>query len=436
MNLAVIGAQWGDEGKGKIVDLYSDKAEYIVRYQGGNNAGHTLVVGGKKTVLHLIPSGILHPGKVCLIGNGVVLDPLIFFEEIEELRSNGILGSDAPKRIRVSERTHIILPYHRLLDKLREESAGKGKIGTTVRGIGPCYEDKVARRGIQAIDLLRPHLLKDKIERALVEKNVLFETLYKQTKVSVQETLDTCLAIGEKLAPYVTDVRSLLVDAQKRKSKILFEGAQGTFLDVDHGTYPFVTSSNTVASGALPGCGLGPSSLDCVIGTTKAYTTRVGTGPFPTELLGEEAEIGAKIQKIGNEFGATTGRLRRAGWLDLVMLKYSAEVNGLTGLALTKPDVLSGFDQLKVCTAYEINGKKTTVFPACVEDVEKAKPVYETLPGWEQFDATSLNQRDQLPKNLKGYIAFIERFVGVPVILVSSGPGREQTLELKDPFVG
>lgn len=438
MNVAVVGAQWGDEGKGKVVDLYAAQAEYIVRYQGGNNAGHTLVVNGKKTVLHLIPSGILHPGKICLIANGVVFDPVVFFEEIASLQEAGVFRGPPHEVVRVSERAHVILPYHRILDRLREEHAsrgtGKGKIGTTVRGIGPAYEDKVARRGIQVVDLLHPTLLKTRLERAIEEKNILLEHHFKEPVISLSMIYEECLQLGERLRPFVTDVREILVTALKQKRPILFEGAQGTLLDVDHGTYPYVTSSNTISGGAMTGAGVGPQAISQVIGITKAYTTRVGTGPFPTEIEHTEHETAERIRKIGAEFGATTGRPRRVGWLDLVALKYAVEVNGLTGLAFMKADVLQDFDFIKVCTGYRLNGTTTYSLPSCIEDLEKVEPAYEVLAGWPKFDTKRVNSLQDLPTELRDYIQFVEGFLGVPIVLMSTGPGREETLILSDPF--
>ncbi len=436
MNVVVVGAQWGDEGKGKVVDLYSAKADYIVRYQGGNNAGHTLVVGGKKTVLHLIPSGILHPGKICLIANGVVFDPTVFFEEIESLQVAGALSSAPYEAIRVSERAHVILPYHRLLDRLREEHAAKdqSKIGTTVRGIGPSYEDKVARRGIQVIDLLRPELLHSKLRRAIEEKNILLEHLFHTEKVEIEPIYEECLKLGKRLKPYVADVRAILTTAIQNKRPILFEGAQGTLLDVDHGTYPFVTSSNTVAAGALAGSGVGLHAVGSVIGITKAYTTRVGTGPFPTEMEKTEPQIADKIRKVGGEFGATTGRPRRTGWLDLVALKYAVEVNGLTGIALMKADVLQGLDSIKVCTSYRLAGTFLYDLPSCIEDLENVEPVYKTFPGWGPYDPKKIKAVADLPKELQVYMDYIEKFTGIPIVLMSTGAGREETLLLSYPF--
>jgi adenylosuccinate synthase len=437
MNVAIVGAQWGDEGKGKVVDLYSAKADFIVRYQGGNNAGHTLVVNGKKTVLHLIPSGILHPGKICLIANGVVFDPAVFFKEIDSLLESRALTGAAYDVIKVSERAHVILPYHRTLDRVREEHGAKApgaKIGTTVRGIGPAYEDKVARRGIQVVDLLRPELLRVKVERALEEKNVLFKHHFHTEVMEFKPIYEECLKLGERLRPFVADVRSMLVDALKKKRPILFEGAQGTLLDVDHGTYPYVTSSNTVSGGVMTGSGVGPDAVHQVIGITKAYTTRVGTGPFPTEIETTEKETAERIRKVGNEFGATTGRPRRTGWLDLVALKYAVEVNGITGLALTKADVLQDFDHVKVCTGYRLDGKTLTDLPSCVEDLERVTPILESHPGWGKYDPKTVRSIGDLPRELQNYIQMIEKSLGVPIVLMSTGPAREETLVVRDPF--
>lgn len=433
-NVVIVGAQWGDEGKGKVVDLYSSKAEYIVRYQGGNNAGHTLVVNGKKTVLHLIPSGILHADKVCLIANGVVFDPEVFFKEIESLVSSGAIVGHPHDRVRVSDRAHVILPYHRVLDSVREGKAAGGKLGTTVRGIGPAYEDKVSRRGIRVADLLDPKTLKAKIAHAIEEKNVLLKGLYESEAIELDSCFETCVALGEKLRPYVTDVKSILMTALAQKRSILFEGAQGTLLDIDHGTYPFVTSSNTIAGGALTGSGVGEGAIGSVIGIMKAYLTRVGSGPFPTEIEETEPALAEKIRDIGKEFGATTGRKRRIGWLDLVALKYAVEVNGLTGLALMKADVLNGLDGLKLCTSYSIDGKTVNDLPSRSEDLARIVPNYEAYPCWPVYDAKKVKGFADLPVELRNYIRKIEAFTGVPVILLSVGPGREETLELADPF--
>ncbi len=435
MNVAIIGAQWGDEGKGKVVDIYSAVSDFIVRYQGGNNAGHTLVVNGKKTVLHLIPSGILHPRKTCLIANGVVFDPGVFFEEIESLQASGAFTSPPHDRVKVSERANVILPYHITMDRLREQHASKGgKIGSTVRGIGPAYEDKVARRGVQVVDLFHPKLLRAKLERAIEEKNVVLKHLFNAPPIEIPAMYEECLKLGERLKPYVADVRGILAKALRDKRAVLFEGAQGTLLDVDHGTYPYVTSSNTVSGGAMTGSGIGPGYISQVIGIMKAYTTRVGEGPFPSEIENTEPETAEKIRKIGAEFGATTGRKRRCGWLDFVALKYAVDVNGLTGLALTKADVLNGFEELKICTSYDLDGRTLTEVPSCIEDLERVKPRYESLPGWPNYDPSKVRGVKDLPKELQAYIARIEKTLGVPVVLLSTGPGREETLEISSPF--
>ncbi len=436
-HVIVVGAQWGDEGKGKVVDLYSGSAEYIVRYQGGNNAGHTLVVNGKKTVLHLIPSGVLHPGKICLIANGVVFDPTVFFEEVDSLRTSGVFHAAPSEVIRVSERAHVILPYHRLMDKLREEHAAKstGKIGTTVRGIGPAYEDKVARRGIQVVDLLRPEILHRKLERAIEEKNILLRHHFNQDPIALEPLFENCLKLGDQLRPFVADVRSILENAIQNKRPVLFEGAQGTLLDVDHGTYPFVTSSNTVAAGAHTGTGIGLNIRTRVVGITKAYTTRVGTGPFPTEMETSEPETADRIRKAGMEFGSTTGRPRRTGWLDLVALKYAVQVNGLTGLAFMKADVLQNIDPIKVCTGYRLGSTSLYDLPGCIEDLENVEPIYELMPGWASYDPKQVRTPEDLPPELRNYMQFIEEFLGIPIVLMSTGPGREETLVLSDPFL-
>lgn len=438
MNVCVVGAQWGDEGKGKVVDLYSAQAEYIVRYQGGNNAGHTLVVGGKKTVLHLIPSGILHEGRVCLIANGVVFDPEVFFTEVDALIAAGVLTEQsASDRIRVSERAHIILPFHRLIDRMREEHASKSqsKIGTTVRGIGPAYEDKVARRGIQVGDFLRRELLEIKISRSIEEKNVLLEHHFKSPeRITVKAMMDHCDKLAARLKPYIADTRASLVHAMTQKRPILFEGAQGTLLDVDHGTYPYVTSSNTISGGALTGAGVGPRAFEHVIGIAKAYTTRVGVGPFPTEIETTEKETAEFIRKKGAEFGATTGRPRRVGWLDLVALKYAVEVNGLTGIALMKSDVLSGLESVKLCHSYSLGGNSHYELPSSIEDFDRLVPQYEVLPGWEDFNAANIRSRGDLPRELQIFLERIEDTLRTPIVLFSMGPGREDTLILKDVF--
>ncbi len=428
-NVVVVGAQWGDEGKGKIVDIYASQANAVVRFQGGNNAGHTLVVEGEKVALHLIPSGILHEGTICCIGNGVVVDPGVLLEEIAGLRAKGKWPGD--QALKVSASAHLILPCHKTLDAAREAAAGKQKIGTTGRGIGPCYEDKASRRGVRASDLLHPELLAEKIRPLLDERNALLAHLGGAT-MDADAVIAEVSAHAEQLRPYICDVSALIHERMEAGDNILFEGAQGTLLDIDHGTYPFVTSSNTVAGFAAPGAGVGPGDLHAVVGVTKAYTTRVGEGPFPTELFDA---VGAHLSKQGAEFGTTTGRPRRCGWIDLVALQTCRRLNGLTGLAVTKLDVLQGLEEVSCCTAYELDGEIIRHVPSRSEDFARVKPVYETLPGWTEDISGARNMAD-LPENARKLIGFIEVHVGCPVVLVSVGPGREATLELQNPFAG
>ena len=424
-NLVIVGSQWGDEGKGKLVDLLSAEAKYIVRFQGGNNAGHTVIVGGQKYILHLIPSGILHPGKICLIGNGVVMDPAVLCKEIDTLKDQGI--DAGPERLKISYKTQVIMPYHKALDIARENyKSPDDKIGTTGRGIGPCYEDKVARVGVRAADLMDEEVLRCKIERALVEKNALLASLYNAPALTADEVLAEIRPHAQR--PYLTDVSSVLQAAESAGETIMFEGAQGTFLDVDHGTYPFVTSSNVVAGNAAVGAGVRPQALDRIIGIVKAYSTRVGAGPFPTEL---DDATGAYLQRQGAEVGATTGRSRRCGWLDMVLLREAARLNGFTELVLTKLDVLSGLDELKICTAYEYNGEKILYPPQVDNGLAQVTPVYETMPGWKE-DISAAKCRGCLPVNARNYIARIEELLGVRVGLISIGPDREQTFEYGD----
>ncbi len=427
-NVVVVGTQWGDEGKGKIVDLLTEQARVVVRYQGGNNAGHTLVVGGEKFIFHLIPSGILHPGTICCIGNGVVLDPEVFLSEIDRLASRGLEAG--PENLRVSERTQVIMPYHQRLDLARERAKGAGKIGTTGRGIGPCYEDKVARRGIRVADLVEPRLLKAKLEEILPEKNFLLEKLLGDKPFTIEEILEPYQAMGQRLKPLVANVSVILQQAAGDGKNILFEGAQGTHLDIDHGTYPFVTSSNPVAGGAATGSGIGPGALHRVLGIVKAYTTRVGSGPFPTECLDA---IGTHLQECGMEFGSTTGRPRRCGWLDLVVLKEAVRLNGLTGLAITKLDVLSTLNPLRLCVAYDLNGQPRDTIPATLQELERCQPVFEELPGWSE-DIRGVRRFEDLPANTRNYLKRVEELVGVPIQLVSVGPDREETIVLQNPF--
>ena len=378
-NVVVIGTQWGDEGKGKVVDLLTERADCVVRFQGGNNAGHTLVVDGKQFICHLIPSGILHPGKVCMIGNGVVLDPGVLIQEMERLSAAHIPVT--PENLVISRCTHVIMPYHRAIDAARESRKGGAKIGTTGRGIGPCYEDKVCRCGIRIHDLMDPAGFRRKLEANLEEKNFLLKHFFGLAPLDADSIADEYLAYGERLAPYAADVSEMLEAAQRQGRHILFEGAQGTHLDVDHGTYPFVTSSNTVAGNACCGSGIGPTRIHKVIGVVKAYTTRVGGGPFPCELLDD---VGKRIQKVGGEFGATTGRPRRCGWLDMVVVRNSIRLNGLSGLVITKLDVLTGLPKLRIATRYRCGSTDLTSVPPELKALEACEPVYEDLPGWEE----------------------------------------------------
>ncbi|MFA7059360.1 MAG: adenylosuccinate synthase [Pedobacter sp.] len=427
-NVVVVGAQWGDEGKGKVVDIYTEYADDIVRYQGGNNAGHTLVVGSEKVVLHLIPSGILHEGKRCIIGNGVVLDPEVFIKELTKLKQSGRIKDDAC--LLLSESLHIIMPYHKRIDIAREAKSGDNKIGTTGRGIGPCYEDKIGRRGIRLMDLLEPEVFARKLKEFLVEKNFLLENLLGESPCSFDEILAEYRGYAEILGKYVADTLLILNKDLKSGKKALFEGAQGTLLDVDHGTYPFVTSSSTCAGGACTGSGVSPRDIHEIIGISKAYVTRVGSGPFPTELL---EETGEQLRQTGAEFGATTGRPRRCGWFDAMVIRYSVRVNGLTGIALTKLDVLSVFETIKVCTGYTYEGKTLETLPAALNIFEKCQPIYEELPGWKT-DITGARSFEELPVNARAYVRRLEELAGCQIVLVSVGPRRDQTIILRNPF--
>ncbi len=427
-NVVVVGAQWGDEGKGKIVDIYSGEADIIVRFQGGNNAGHTLVVDGQKIILHHIPSGILHDGKICVIGNGVVIDPEILLQEMHRLKERG--RAVTPQNLLISEKAHIILPYHKVLDKAREDGAKECKIGTTGRGIGPCYEDKAARRGIRMGDLLKPERLKEKLNALQTEKNALLSGLYGCASIPADEVCEKLLDTTRELLPHIADTLKLLNEWSAEGKKILFEGAQGALLDIDHGTYPFVTSSNTVSGNAATGSGLSPRKLERIIGITKAYATRVGEGPFPTEL---KNETGQCLRDRGCEFGSTTGRPRRCGWLYLVALKYTTDINGLTGLAVTKIDVLDDLDEIKVCVAYDLNGQRITYLPGDTDDIKALTPIYKTLPGWKK-PIGHANRSEDLPPEASALLRQIEEYTGCPVQLASVGPGREETIEIKSPF--
>ncbi len=427
-NVVVVGAQWGDEGKGKVVDIYTEYADDIVRYQGGNNAGHTLVVGSEKIVLHLIPSGILHEGKRCIIGNGVVLDPEVFIKEITKLKESGRIKDDAC--LLLSESLHVIMPYHKRIDIAREAKSGDKKIGTTGRGIGPCYEDKIGRRGIRLMDLLNEEVFARKLKEFLVEKNFLLENLLGETPCSFEEILTEYRGYAAILAKYVADTSLILDKDLKAGKKVLFEGAQGTLLDVDHGTYPYVTSSSTCAGGACTGSGVSPRNIHEIVGISKAYVTRVGSGPFPTELLDATGE---QLRQTGGEFGATTGRPRRCGWFDAMVIRYSVRVNGLTGIALTKLDVLSDFDTVKVCTGYTFQGQALETLPAALETFENCQPVYEEMSGW-RTDITEVKSFDELPVNAQKYVRRLEELAGCPIVMVSVGPRRDQTITLRNPF--
>jgi len=427
-NVVVIGAQWGDEGKGKIVDIYTEYADDIVRFQGGNNAGHTLVVGTEKVILHLIPSGILHEGKRCIIGNGVVLDPKVFIGEIDKLKEAGRLGDDSC--LLLSESLHIIMPYHKRIDLARETRSGASKIGTTGRGIGPCYEDKIGRRGIRLMDLLDKDVFARKLKYFLEENNFLLESMFGEAPCCYDAILAEYTAYADVLRKYAADTALVISDDIKAGKSILFEGAQGTLLDIDFGTYPYVTSSSTSVGGVCTGSGVGPREIHEIIGITKAYVTRVGSGPFPTELMDAD---GDKLRELGGEFGATTGRPRRCGWFDAMALRYSARINGLTGIALTKLDVLSGFDRIKICTGYTLDGKALENLPARLESFDKCQPVYEEMPGWK-CDITGIRTFDELPANAKAYVLRLQELAGCPVVLVSVGARRDQTIIIRNPF--
>jgi adenylosuccinate synthase len=426
--LVAVGAQWGDEGKGKLVDWLAPKAQLVVRFHGGNNAGHTLVVDGHTTVLHVVPAGVLNPGTINLIGPGVVVDPGGLLAELEALKERGVLRD--PSRVRVSGRAHVILPWHLTLDKAREEAARERAIGTTGRGIGPAYEDKVTRRGIRVADLLDPAELRRALDRLAEQKNFELVEFYKWQPIDVDALYEQAVEWGRQLEPYVDHTARTLDRGLRDGMNVLFEGAQGTFLDIDHGTYPYVTSSNCVAGAVCAGAGVGPTQIDRVLGITKAYTTRVGGGPFPTE---DEGEFGQRLREAGAEFGATTGRPRRCGSLDLVMLRESATVNGFTSLAVNKLDVFSGIGDLKIATKYRVDGKERNDFPMTLGEIERAEPVYETLPGWDE-DITGCREYEALPDNARRYVDRVEALVDVPVEIISVGPGRDETISRIDPF--
>ena len=427
-NTVVVGTQWGDEGKGKVVDLLTAKADLVVRFQGGNNAGHTLVVEGQQFIFHIIPSGILYEDKKCLIGNGLVVDPEVLLEEIESLKEAGIEIS--PKRLSLSDKAHIIMPYHKAIDVAREVFKGGDKIGTTGRGIGPCYEDKMARTGVRAIDLTEPETLEQKVRANLKEKNFFLTKFFNAEPLGLKPILDKYLLMAEKLKLFITDVSLELDQALKANKNILFEGAQGTHLDVDHGTYPYVTSSNPVSGAVCAGAGIGPNQLHHVIGIVKAYTTRVGAGPFVTELTDETGDY---IQERGKEFGATTGRRRRCGWLDLAVVRDSARLNGLNSLAITKLDVLTGLEKLQVCVGYELESKQINYRPTSLKKMALCVPIYKEMPGWQE-DISQARRMDQLPATAQDYLKTIEEIAGIPMSIISVGPGREETIMVQNPF--
>lgn len=424
MNLAVLGAQWGDEGKGKIVDLLTPRFDFVARYQGGHNAGHTVYVNGVKFVLRLIPSGILHSRVVCLIGNGLVVDPQAFFTEVDELGRNGI---NVENRLFVSDKAHLILPYHRDLDLLSEARRGERKIGTTSRGIGPAYEDKIARRGIRVGDLADPKALEQNVKDNVLARN----RLVHDSTMDWHVVLGQLLEIGKRLQPLVRDVSLMLHDAARAGKSILFEGAQGTLLDIDHGTYPYVTSSNATIGGVCTGLGVGPRAIHGVLGVVKAYTTRVGEGPLPTEL---SDDMGKRLRDSGNEYGAVTGRPRRCGWYDAVAVRYGVRINGLDALALTKLDVLDGLEQIEICTAYRIGARTITDMPSDVAQLAACQPVYESMPGWDR-PTKGVRRFDDLPENARRYVARLEKVTGVPAALVSTGSDRDETI-LRDDIIG
>ncbi len=420
----VVGTQWGDEGKGKITDFLSEDADIIARFSGGNNAGHTIQFGGEVFKLHLVPSGIFYDDKISLIGNGVVIDPLSLIKELDGLIERGI----SVDNLRISNRAQVILPYHLLQDELEEEARGENKIGTTKRGIGPSYVDKVQRIGIRMADLIDDETFKKRLEENLSLKNHMFETLYNREGFTFDEIYEPYKKAAERLAPYVTDTAKVLDDAFNENGKVLFEGAQGVMLDVDHGTYPFVTSSNPVAGNVTVGCGVGPTAVKNIVGVCKAYTSRVGDGPFPTELFDESGE---HIREVGREYGTTTGRPRRVGWFDSVVVRHSRRVSGITDLSLNSIDVLSGLETVKICTAYEIDGKEITEYPATLDALKRAKPIFKEMPGWNE-DITGVKNLEELPENAKNYLDEIERLSGVKISIFSVGPDRNQTNLLKD----
>jgi adenylosuccinate synthase len=430
--IVVIGAQWGDEGKGKIVDLLAERFDIVVRYQGGHNAGHSVQVGDRSFVLHLLPSGIVHAGKTCVLGNGMVIDPKAFFEEAERLIDQGIEVS--PARVKISSRAHLILPYHRALDHTSEERLGNEKVGTTLRGIGPAYEDKAGRRGIRTADALVPDVLRARIERNLEDANRIIMA-YGGKELSAEEIFKEMSQLTERLAPFIADTTHFLNVAATQGRSILLEGAQATLLDVDHGTYPFVTSSSTIAGGAIIGTGLAPNRLTGVLGIVRTYTTRVGEGPFPTEMLAGEAEMGQLIRERGREYGASTGRPRRCGWFDAFATRYAAEINGFSSVALTKLDVLDALDEIKVCVGYKLDGQDLESLPSVSQDMRRIEPVYARLSGWKS-STVGVTEMRNLPLEARRYVEFLSEQIGVEIGLVSTGPERSQTVIVNDSALG
>ncbi|RAS11133.1 adenylosuccinate synthase [Cupriavidus alkaliphilus] len=434
-NVVVIGTQWGDEGKGKIVDWLTDHAKGVVRFQGGHNAGHTLIIGGKKTILRLIPSGIMRAGTVCYIGNGVVLSPEALFREIEELEGAGL---QVQSRLRISEAATLILPYHVAIDKAREARRGAAKIGTTGRGIGPAYEDKVARRALRVQDLFDPQQFAERLRENLDYHNFMLTQYLGAEAVDFQQTLDEALAYAPRLAPMVADVSAELYAVNADGGNLMFEGAQGTLLDVDHGTYPFVTSSNCVAGAAAAGAGVGPGRLNYILGITKAYCTRVGAGPFPSELYdndnpSRQDAVGVRLANVGKEFGSVTGRPRRTGWLDAAALKRSVQINGVSGLCMTKLDVLDGLESIKLCVGYTLDGKTVDILPRGSDAVARCEPVYEEFPGWNE-STFGVKTWDALPEQARVYLKRVEEVVGIPIDMISTGPDRDETILLRHPY--
>ena len=430
--IAVIGAQWGDEGKGKIVDLLAERFDIVTRYQGGHNAGHSVQVGDQSFVLHLLPSGIVHRGKTCVLGNGMVIDPKAFFVEADRLTQQGI--EVTPERVKISSRAHLILPYHRALDHTSEERLGNEKVGTTLRGIGPAYEDKAGRRGIRTADALVPDVLRSRIDRNLEDANRIIEA-YGGERLNADEIFREMSVLTERLGPFIADTTHYLNIAATEGRSILLEGAQATLLDVDHGTYPFVTSSTTVAGGAIIGTGLAPQRLTGVLGIVRTYTTRVGEGPFPTEMLEGEAELGQMIRERGREYGASTGRPRRCGWFDAFATRYAAEINGFSSVALTKLDVLDTLDEIKVCTGYKLQGRVCDSLPAVSQDLRRVEPIFATLPGW-QSSTLGMTELSSLPTNARRYVDFLSEQIGVQIGLISTGPERTQTIIVHDSALG